>query len=52
MARYSGIRKVFPTQTNINPVTPPPGAMPNLIQGYNLGTLGRGPLDKATCNIW
>ena len=21
-------------------------------KGYNLGTLGRGPSDKATCKIW
>ena len=31
-------------------MNPPPP--PYLTPGYNLGTLGRGPQDKATSNIW
>ena len=49
-ARYRELSQIFPIQANVKLVNP--GAGPNLTQGYHLGTLGRGPLDKATCKIW
>ena len=50
MAKYSEISKVFPLQIQVKLVTPGVGQI--WPQGYNLGNLGRTPLDKATCKIW
>ena len=51
MARYREISKVFPTLANVKLVTP--GKGPYLTPGLKLvGTRDRGPLDRATSNIW
>ena len=49
-AWYREISKDFPLEVQEILVTL--GVGTNLTQGYNLGTLGRSPLDKTTCKIW
>ena len=50
VARYRETWQFFPKKANVKLVTPGVGQI--LPQGYTLGTISIGPLDKATCKIW